>query len=224
MFTKIDKIKSERPKLRKVIDTIIDHCNRMLIVYYILIIILSLFFIFVPTIIVFFQCQEDIRMWISTIVGGILSVIVMPIVVNFLSNKHKENRTLRKMSNEINKPFYDELSKILIDLLVDEYNIHGKDPSEKISSEYSKEATNVLRGFLCDNYSHISNYFSVSLIWNLVEVCNECSNSVTTYDNIRIKVRKCFRSIRKEIGSKGIFYENKFIIEEICRQKENLKK
>lgn len=29
MFTKIDKIKSERPKLRKVIDTIIDHCNRM---------------------------------------------------------------------------------------------------------------------------------------------------------------------------------------------------
>lgn len=224
MFTKIDKIKSERPKLRKVIDTIIDHCNRMLIVYYILIIILSLFFIFVPTIIVFFQCQEDIRMWISTIVGGILSVIVMPIVVNFLSNKHKENRTLRKMSNEINKPLYDELSKILIDLLVDEYNIHGKDPSEKISSEYSKEATNVLSGFLCDNYSHISNYFSVSLIWNLVEVCNECSNSVTTYDNIRIKVRKCFRSIRKEIGSKGIFYENKFIIEEICRQKENLKK
>ena len=224
MFTKIDKIKSERPKLRKVIDTIIDHCNRMLIVYYILIIILSLFFIFVPTIIVFFQCQEDIRMWISTIVGGILSVIVMPIVVNFLSNKHKENRTLRKMSNEINKPFYDELSKILIDLLVDEYNIHGKDPSEKISSEYSKEATNVLRGFLCDNYSHISNYFSVSLIWNLVEVCNECSNSVTTYDNIQIKVRKCFRSIRKEIGSKGVFYENKFIIEEICRQKENLKK
>lgn len=224
MFTKIDKIKSERPKLRKVIDTIIDHCNRMLIVYYILIIILSLFFIFVPTIIVFFQCPEDIRMWISTIVGGILSVIVMPIVVNFLSNKHKENRTLRKMSNEINKPLYDELSKILIDLLVDEYNIHGKDPSEKISSEYSKEATNVLSGFLCDNYSHISNYFSVSLIWNLVEVCNECSNSVTTYDNIRIKVRKCFRSIRKEIGSKGIFYENKFIIEEICRQKENLKK
>ena len=224
MFTKIDKIKSERPKLRKVIDTIIDHCNRMLIVYYILIIILSLFFIFVPTIIVFFQCPEDIRMWISTIVGGILSVIVMPIVVNFLSNKHKENRTLRKMSNEINKPLYDELSNILIDLLVDEYNIHGKDPSEKISSEYSKEATNVLNGFLGDNYSHISNYFSVSLIWNLVEVCNECSNSVTTYENIRIKVRKCFRSIRKEIGSKGIFYENKFIIEEICRQKENLKK
>lgn len=224
MFTKIDIIKSERPKLRKMIDTIIDNFNRMLIVYYILIIILSLFFIFVPTIIVFFQCQEDIRIWISTIVGGILSVIVMPIVVNFLSNKHKENRTLRKMLNEINKPLYDELSKILIDLLVDEYNIHGKDPSEKISSEYSKEATNVLRGFLCDNYSHISNYFSVSLIWNLVEVCNECSNSVTTYDNIRIKVRKCFRSIRKEIGSKGIFYENKFIIEEICRQKENLKK
>ena len=110
------------------IDTIIDHCNRMLIVYYILIIILSLFFIFVPTIIVFFQCPEDIRMWISTIVGGILSVIVMPIVVNFLSNKHKENRTLRKMSNEINKPLYDESDEY--DWLNDTKPIPSKDDFE----------------------------------------------------------------------------------------------
>ena len=200
------------------IDTIIDYYNRMLIVYYILVIILSLFFISVPTIIVFFQCPEDIKIWISAIVGGTLSVIIMPIVINLLSNKQKENRTLRKMLNEINKPLYDELSKILIDLLVEEYGIHDKDSSKKKSNESSEDAAKFLRDFLCYNYSHISNYFSVSLIWNLVEVCNECSNSVTTYDNIQIKVRKCFRSIRKEIGSKGVFYENKFIIEEICRQ------
>lgn len=224
MNTKIEQIKSERPKLRKVIDTIVDHFDIMMIVYYIIMIISALFFISVPTLIVFFQCPDDIRGWIASIVGGTLSIVVIPILLNYLTNKQKKNMELKKMLNEINKPLYDELSKILIDLLVDEYIIHGKNPYEKISSECSKEATNVLCDFLRDNYSQISNYFSVSLIWNLVEICNECSNNKTTYDNIRIKVRKCFRSIRKEVGSKGKFYENRFIIEKICERKENLNK
>ena len=80
-----------------------------------------------------------------------------------------------------------------------------------------------MKDFLCENYSKLSNTFSVTLIWDIVEVCQECSNTVTAYDNIQIKAEKCFRTIRKEIGAKGKFYVNNYIIKEICTQKEKLK-
>ena len=54
-----------------------------------------------------------------------------------------------------------------------------------------------LKDFLKDNYSELANTISISLIWDIVEVCQECSNSVTAYDNIRVKTEKCFRNIKK---------------------------
>lgn len=49
------------------------------------------------------------------------------------------------------------------------------------------------------------NTFSVSLIWDIVDVYNECLNDITKCSNIRTKVRKCFRNMRRDSGEKVHF-------------------
>jgi hypothetical protein len=60
------------------------------------------------------------------------------------------------------------------------------------------------------------NTFSVSLIWDIVDVYNECLNDITKYSNIRAKVRKCFRNMRRDSGAKGSFYINQGVITMLC--------
>lgn len=217
------KIRREHPKTRKIFDMIADFCNRVLIVSYILMILLCLSVIIIPTLTVFLHSPEDARIWIASIVGGIFSIVVVPIFINYLNNKQKKDEALRKTLFEENKSFYEELSEILVELLANEYSIHKENISNKTKAEKSLNAIVHLKDFLCENYSKLSNTFSVTLIWDIVEVCQECSNTVTAYDNIQIKAEKCFRTIRKETGAKGKFYVNNYIIKEICTQKEKLK-
>ena len=189
MINRINKIKSKNPKLRKIFNIIFSLFNEVLILSYIAMIVLALLMIIVPTAIVFWQSPEDVRVWIASIVGGILSVVVVPIFINYITDKLKTEDELRKTLFEENKALYAELSNILVELLVNESSIH-------------KENTK-------------------GLIWDIVEVCQECSNSVTAYDNIRVKTEKCFRNIRKEIGVKGKFYVNNYIINEFCDSKKD---
>ena len=189
MINRINKIKSKNPKLRKIFNIIFSLFNEVLILSYIAMIVLALLMIIVPTAIVFWQSPEDVRVWIASIVGGILSVVVVPIFINYITDKRKTEDELRKTLFEENKALYAKLSNILVELLVNESSIH-------------KENTK-------------------GLIWDIVEVCQECSNSVTAYDNIRVKTEKCFRNIRKEIGVKGKFYVNNYIINEFCDSKKD---
>lgn len=46
--------------------------------------------------------------------------------------------------------------------------------------------------------------------------CNECLNDITKYSNIRAKVRKCFRNMRRDSGAKGSFYINQGVITMLC--------
>lgn len=48
------------------------------------------------------------------------------------------------------------------------------------------------------------------------DVNNECLHSVTKYVNIRVKIRKCFRNMRRELGAKGSFYINQTVINMLC--------
>lgn len=189
MINRINKIKSKNPKLRKIFNIIFSLFNEVLILSYIAMIVLALLMIIVPTAIVFWQSPEDVRVWIASIVGGILSVVVVPIFINYITDKRKTEDELRKTLFEENKALYAKLSNILVELLVNESSIH-------------KENTK-------------------GLIWDIVEVCQECPNSVTAYDNIRVKTEKCFRNIRKEIGVKGKFYVNNYIINEFCDSKKD---
>ena len=130
------------------------------------------------------QSPEDVRVWIASIVGGILSVVVVPIFINYITDKRKTEDELRKTLFEENKALYAKLSNILVELLVNESSIYKENTNSNIKAEKSLNVVNPLKDFLKDNYSELANTISISLIWDIVEVCQECSNSVTAYDII----------------------------------------
>lgn len=189
MINRINKIKSKNPKLRKIFNIIFSLFNEVLILSYIAMIVLALLMIIVPTAIVFWQSPEDVRVWIASIVGGILSVVVVPIFINYITDKRKTEDELRKTLFEENKALYAKLSNILVELLVNESSIHKENTNSNIKAEKSLNVVSPLKDFLKDNYSELANTISISLIWDIVEVCQECSNFVTAYDNIRVKMR-----------------------------------
>lgn len=96
MINRINKIKSKNSKLRKIFNIIFSLFNEVLILSYIAMIVLALLMIIVPTAIVFWQSPEDVRVWIISIVGGILSVVVVPIFINYITDKRKTEDELRK--------------------------------------------------------------------------------------------------------------------------------
>lgn len=222
MLSKIMKIRDERPKVRRILDAISDFCGRMQIVNCILLFTCMAILIGVPTAIVFLSCSEDVRNLITTIIGGVLSLIFIPLSINYIKRKQKKEDEL----SEINKPLYEKLSTILIQLLEDGYIAHSKNVENKtvVSNDDEnenevKEIAVQLENFICDNYDKMCNTFPVSLMWDIIEVYTECTYSVTEYINIRVKVTKCFRKMRRGLGAKGLFYINQDAIKMLCANK-----
>lgn len=214
-LSKIEKFRDEHPKVRRILDEISDFCDKALIVNYIITFIISTVVICVPTIMAFLCLSDKDRGWIASIVGGVLSLIVIPLLINHIKRKQKKTDELY----EINKPLYQKLSAILIQLLADEYMIHDKNAIGEFSTvdnDKVKEITDPLNNFICENYDKMCNTFSVALIWDIIDVYNECLHSVTKYVNIRVKIRKCFRNMRRDSGAKGSFYINQGVITMLC--------
>lgn len=159
MINRINKIKSKNPKLRKIFNIIFSLFNEVLILSYIAMIVLALLMIIVPTAIVFWQSPEDVRVWIASIVGGILSVVVVPIFINYITDKRKTEDELRKTLFEENKALYAKLSNILVELLVNESSIHKENTNSNIKAEKSLNVVNPLKDFLKDNYSELQIQF-----------------------------------------------------------------
>ena len=212
MLSKIEILKDERPRVRRTFDGIYEFCSKIAAVNLMVIITLSTVMIFAPTIFAFLYLSENVRIWISSIIGGILSLVVIPLSINYIKYKQKKADELYV----INEPLYQELSDILIKLLSEEYIIHGGNVRDEINTTSINDIINIivepLKDFICENYSRMCNTFSVSLIWNIIDVYNECLYSVTKYNNIRVKIRKCFRKMRRDSGAKGSFYINQSVI------------
>lgn len=133
MLLKFEKLREERPKVRRVFDKISDFCDKMLVVNYIILFVCSVVIIGVPTALAFLFCPEDIRVWIASIVGGILSLVVIPLLINHIKRKQKMVDELY----ENNRPLYERLSDILVKLLADEYIAHNKN----VRAEMNKGVT-----------------------------------------------------------------------------------
>lgn len=221
MFSKIDKLRDGRPTIRRILDAISDFCDKMLVINYIICFTFSAIVICVPTIISFFCLSEDVRVLISPIIGGVLSLLVTPLLINHIKRKQKRKDELY----EINKPLYQNLSVILIQLLADEYVVHGKNVRDEMNistnDDKVREIVAPLKKFINENYDKRCNTFSVSLIWNIIDVYNECLHSVTKYINIRVKVQKCFRNMRRDSDAKGSFYINQAVINMYWPDDEN---
>lgn len=213
MSQKFIKVYDEHPKFRRLIDEISDFGDKMLVVNYIIFSACLAVSIGAPTIVAFLSCPEDIRVWIASIVGGILSLVVMPLFINYI--KYKQNKADRLY--EINKPLYEKLSSVLLKLLADEYIAHNQDPrAEMNTAEKQNLIIPPLKNFICENYDKMCDTFSASLIGDIVDVYNECLNYNTKYSNIQAKVRKCFRNMRRDPGAKGSFYINQGAITMLC--------
>ena len=213
MSQKFIKVWDERPKFRRLIDEISDFGDKMLVVNYIIFLSCLAVLIGVPITVAFLSYPEDIRVWIASIVGGILSLIVIPLFINHI--KRKQNKADKLY--EINKPLYERLSAVLVKLLEDEYIVHNQNRrTEMNTAEKQNLIISPLENFICKNYDKMCNTFSVSLIWDIVDVYNECLNDITKYSNILSKVRKCFRNMRRDSGAKGSFYINHSVITMLC--------
>lgn len=155
MLSKIEKFRDEHPKVRRVFDEIGDFCNRISIA----LCCLSAILICIPTIIVFFCLPESVRIWISSIIGGVLSLIIIPLLINYIKHKQKKIDELY----EINKSLYLDLSAIFVQLLEEEYIFHDKNEKEKIVTANDKEKVeeilNPLKCFICENYVRMCNTF-----------------------------------------------------------------
>ncbi len=220
-LSKIEKSRRKRPKVRRILDEIGDFCDKVFIVNYIILLVLSALLIGVPTFMVFLSFPEDIRVWITSIFGGILSIIVMPLFIDYIKYKQKINDELY----ENNKPLYEMLSDILVKLLAEEYSTHKEDVHAELNtSEKQNKIIYPLKKFICENYEKMCNTFPVSLIWDIVDVYDECLNDITKYSNIRAKVRKCFCNMRRDAGAKGSFYINQCVIKMLCSDNNKIDK
>lgn len=79
------------------VDKISDFCDKMLVVDYIILISFSAVMICVPTFMTFFCMSDKDRGWIASIVGGVLSLIVIPLLINHINRKQKKRTNYLKL-------------------------------------------------------------------------------------------------------------------------------
>lgn len=213
MLSKIEKLMKESPNFRRLYYKIdYSFSKSMIIIYGFLCVAL----ICIPSIVAFCNLPKDTRAWISSFIGGAISLVVVPLLSIHIKHKNTKTDELHKL----NITLYEKLIPILFQLLVDEYLLHGKSFIQEVNAsevkEKVKKIVNPLKIFICDNYDKMCNTFSFGLISSIINVYKECSYDVTKYKNIKEKVRICVRYIRSESGAKGLFYIDQIAVEMRC--------
>ena len=94
---------------RRILDKVDEFMDRFMIMYWVSI----AFVIFIPTIIIYLSLPEDIRTPLSGMVSGIITLILISITINHINQKSSERNTLYNYNYNL----YNDLSKIIINLL-----------------------------------------------------------------------------------------------------------
>lgn len=170
---------------RRILDKIDEFMDRFMVMYWISI----AFVIFIPTIIIYLSLPEDIRTPLSGMVSGIITLILIPITINHINQKSSERNTLYNYNYNL----YDDLSKIIIDLLSEINHIEKTDSSR-------------LNSYIVENYSKMCLTFKSSLIWDILTLNEECELSK---ENTEYYCEKILKKMRKEIGINQTFHINK---------------
>ena len=179
----------KHPRVARFMDSISAAVDRLMIVY----IIVAACLVAIPVFLAYFMLPEEIRTASSTIIGSIMTLIVIPLSLNAI-NRKKENEIRRF---DANKSLYKELSTILT----------------KVASEEKccEERSELLRQFIINNYDHMCINFTSDLIANVYRTYREHTNGHT--DNVRVYAEKCIRQIRKENGNSKQFVFSSMILE-----------
>ena len=145
----------------------------------------------IPVIIVYCALPEEIRNGSSAIIGSIMSLIVIPLIMNAI-NRKKENENKRF---EANKDLYIELSFLLIKI--------QNDDSEKHKKEF--------KDFIVSNYNYMCVNFSSMLISEIYRTYRAYTNK--QIQSVRVYAEKCIKYIRKESGNGKEFMYSSLILE-----------
>ena len=212
MLSKIEKLMENSPRLRRFYYKMNFYFPRTLIACYVCCAAL----ICIPTLIAFFSLPDSDRLFVSSIICGSLSLVVIPLLSVYVKHKNKRIDELY----DSDRVLYDELTLILFQLLADEYLLHDKSLTKSVNktevNDKVEEIVSELEGFVNQNYDKMCNRFSSSLILSILDVHEECKRCVTTYRNIKERVRRCCRFIRKESGVRGLFYIDQRAVEIRC--------
>ena len=177
----------KHPRIDRFLHGLADVLDKFMLAYFIFAVAL----IAIPVIIAYCALPEEIRNGSSAIIGSIMSLIVIPLIMNAI-NRKKENENKRF---EANKDLYIKLSYLLIQI--------QNDDSEKSQKEF--------KDFIVSNYNYMCVNFSSSLISEIYRTYRAYSNKQT--ENVRIYAEKCMKYIRKEGGNGKEFMYSSLILE-----------
>ena len=182
------------PKFNRVLDQIYHWNDRCMIINTVILIVL---FVAIPSLCMYLILDESIRKIITPIISAVFSVIIVPVVLNYINNLRGE----KAKRFELNKAIYDELSEVIILLL--------KCPERD-------ENVLLIKSFLQKYYPKMCVSMPTSFIWDVYLIYRESKNN--NNDNVLYYSEKCIRYIRKQVGLNQDFYFSQFILEAIGEQ------
>lgn len=178
------------PKVTIFMDLLDVISNRFVLVYTAF---FAVILIGIPVIAIYSGLPAEIRGELSAILGTLLSVVVMPLVLN---NYNRKKDGIAKRF-EKNNSLYIKLSELLVTILT-----HKEDTVNN---------TLKVQQYIRDNYPQMCLSFPTSLISNLYSVYRNCKNG--NYANVRYFGEKCLMAIRREGGVGKEFQFSSLILE-----------
>lgn len=184
---KLWKYTDKHPRFARLLHSLADVLDKLMLAY----LIFAIAIISIPVIITYCALPEEIRNGSSAIIGSIMSLIVIPLIMNEI-NRKKENENKRFESNQ---DLYIKLSYLLI----------------QIQSNNSKENEKEFKDFIVNNYDYMCVNFSSALISEIYRTYRAYVNKQT--ENVRIYAEKCMKYIRKESGNGKEFMYSSLILD-----------
>ena len=165
------------PRFDRFVHGLADVLDKFIVAY----IVFAVTLIAISVTIAYFALPEGIRNGASAIIGSVMSLIVIPLIMNAI-NRKKENENKRF---EANKELYVRLSKLFIQILN--------------NNDFSQSSCDDFKRYIVENYGYMCVNFSSSLISEIHHTYRAYTNR--QMDNVRLYAEKCMKHIRKEGGN-----------------------
>lgn len=192
MKERVWKFFDSHPKALMLLDMIDVVSSKFMLIYTVF---FAVMLIGIPVLLVYFALPEDVRGELSAILGTLLSVVVMPLVLN---NYNRKKDAITKRC-DANSELYVELSDLLVTILT--------------HKDTTVDNTRRVQEYIRVHYSQMCISFSTGLISNLYAVYRNCRSG--NYENVTYFGEKCLMTIRRECGVGKEFQFSSLVLDAI---------
>lgn len=180
------------PKALMLLDMVDVVSGKFMLVYTVF---FAVVLIGMPVLLVYIALPENVRGELSAILGTLLSVVVMPLVLN---NYNRKKDAITKRC-DTNNELYVELSDLLVTILTHKDNTLAN--------------TRRVQEYIRTHYSQMCISFPTGLISNLYAVYRNCKSG--NYENVAYFGEKCLMTIRRECGVGKEFQFSSLVLDAI---------